>query len=46
MVGELAQWIDAQNKIRDVVGHAGTTTLDRKTLEQMRSLGYLGGSSQ
>lgn len=42
----LRQWIDAQNKIRAVVGHAGATKLDSQTLEQMRSLGYLGGPSQ
>ena len=42
----LRQWIDAQNKIRAIIGHAGTTTLDAKTLERMRSLGYLGGSSR
>jgi len=42
----LRQWIDAQNKIRAIVGHSGTTTLDSQTLEQMRSLGYLGGPSQ
>lgn len=46
MVSTLAQWIDAQNKIRTIIGRAGTTQLDQQTLERLRSLGYLGGSSQ
>jgi choline-sulfatase len=46
MMGALSQWIDAQNQIRLMVGHPGTTQLDRKTLDQLRSLGYLGGTSQ
>jgi arylsulfatase A-like enzyme len=46
MIGTLSQWIDAQNKIRIMTGHPGTTQLDRKTLDQLRSLGYLGGTSQ
>ncbi len=43
-IAALVQWIDAQNKIRNIIGHTGTTPLDRKTLERLRSLGYLGGS--
>ena len=46
MMSALVQWIDAQNKIRSMIGHPGILQLDRKTLDQMRSLGYLGGSSQ
>jgi arylsulfatase A-like enzyme len=42
-IAALVQWIDAQNKIRSIVGHTGTTPLDQKTLERLRSLGYLGG---
>ena len=42
-IATLVQWINAQNKIRAVIGHAGTSQLDQRTLEQLRSLGYLGG---
>ena len=42
-IATLVKWIDAQNKIRNVIGHTGTTSLDQKTLERLRSLGYLGG---
>ncbi len=45
-VATLAQWIEGQNKVRSIVGHTGMSQLDRQTLEQLRSLGYLGGSSQ
>ena len=43
---ELRQWIDAQNKIRELAGHAGKSKLDAQTIEHLRSLGYLGGPSQ
>jgi arylsulfatase A-like enzyme len=46
MMAALRQWIDAQNKIRVAIGHTGKSTLDERTLERLRSLGYLGGSSQ
>lgn len=42
-IASLVQWIDAQNKIRAIIGHTGTTQLDQRTLERLRSLGYLGG---
>ncbi len=42
----LRQWIEAQDKIRGVIGHSGTSNLDNQTLRQLRSLGYLGGPSQ
>ena len=46
MMAELSQWIAAQKKIRTVLGHGGKSTMDQRTLEQLRSLGYLGGSPQ
>ncbi len=46
MIATLAEWIEAQNKVRSIVGHAGQSQLDQQTIEQLRSLGYLGGSSQ
>ncbi|MCU1258278.1 MAG: hypothetical protein JWO80_1163 [Bryobacterales bacterium] len=45
-MAELRLWIDAQNKIRDIIGRTGRSKLDRETIQQMRSLGYLGGPSQ
>jgi arylsulfatase A-like enzyme len=41
-IGALSQWIDAQNQIRKIIGHTGTSVLDQRTIEQLRSLGYLG----
>ena len=46
MMNEVGKWIDAQNKVRVVLGHGGKSTLDQQTIDQLRSLGYLGGSSQ
>ena len=45
-VAVLAHWIEAQNKLRSIIGHAGQSPLDQQTMERLRSLGYLGGSSQ
>ena len=45
-ISALRLWIDAQNKIRDLIGRTGTSKLDSATIQQMRSLGYLGGPSQ
>ncbi len=42
-IATLSQWIDAQNKVRSIIGHTGTSQLDQRTLERLRSLGYLGG---
>jgi choline-sulfatase len=46
MMTEVGNWINAQNKVRMVLGHGAKSTLDRQTIEQLRSLGYLGGASQ
>ena len=46
MMNEIGKWIDAQNKIRVVLGHGGKSTMDQQTIDQLRSLGYLGGSTQ
>jgi hypothetical protein len=46
MMTEVGNWINAQNKVRVVLGHGAKSTLDRQTIEQLRSLGYLGGASQ
>jgi len=43
MMTALRAWIDAQNKVRMLVGSPGSTALDRATIERLRSLGYLGG---
>lgn len=43
MMSSLHSWINAQNKIRALVGSPGSSELDRATIEHLRSLGYLGG---
>lgn len=45
-ISALRLWIDAQNKIRDLIGRTGTSKLDSETIQRMRSLGYLGGPTQ
>ncbi len=40
---EIGRWVDAQNKIRSSLRGGGKATIDAKTMEQLRSLGYLGG---
>ena len=45
-ISALRLWIDAQNKIRDLVGRTGSSKLDGVTMQRMRSLGYLGGPTQ
>ncbi len=43
MMTELGRWMDAQKQIRIVIGRGTPSTLDERTLEQLRSLGYIGG---
>lgn len=43
MMTELGKWLEAQKRIRAVLGKGSRSMLDQQTLEQLRSLGYLGG---
>ena len=43
MMTELGKWVDAQKQIRAVLGKGARSTLDQQTLDQLRSLGYIGG---
>jgi arylsulfatase A-like enzyme len=43
MMTEIGKWIDQQKQIRRALGQGTKATLDRQTLDQLRSLGYLGG---
>lgn len=43
MVTEVGKWLDAEKQIRSILGRGATATLDTQTLDQLRSLGYLGG---
>ena len=43
MMSEISKWMDAQKQIKSVLGQGAKATMDAKTLEQLRSLGYLGG---
>ena len=43
MMAELGKWLDAQKQIRAVLGKGARSTIDQQTLEQLRSLGYIGG---
>lgn len=43
MVTEIGKWLDAEKKIKSFLGSGAKATMDQKTLEQLRSLGYIGG---
>jgi arylsulfatase A-like enzyme len=43
---EVAAWIEAQKQVRTLLGPRGASTLDPKTIERLRSLGYIGGKTQ
>jgi arylsulfatase A-like enzyme len=43
MMTEIGKWMDAQKQIRSFLGRGAKATMDKQTLEQLRSLGYLGG---
>ena len=43
MMAELGKWIDAQKQIRGVLGKGARSNVDERTLEVLRSLGYIGG---
>jgi arylsulfatase A-like enzyme len=40
---ELTRWTEAQNRIRATLKAGAKAKIDQKTLQQLRSLGYLGG---
>ena len=44
MMTEIGKWLDAQKQIRAVLGRGAQAAMDKQTLEQLRSLGYLGGT--
>jgi arylsulfatase A-like enzyme len=43
MMTEIGKWLDAEKQIKSVLGRGAKATMDQKTLEQLRSLGYIGG---
>jgi hypothetical protein len=43
MVSEIGTWMDTQRQVRAALGRGAKATLDQQTLDQLRSLGYLGG---
>jgi len=38
-----SKWMDAQKQIRGLLGQGAKATINRQTLQQLRSLGYIGG---
>ena len=43
LMTDLGKWLDAQKRIRAVLGKGARSVLDQQTLDQLRSLGYIGG---
>jgi len=43
MTTEIGKWLDAEKQIKSFLGRGAQATMDPKTLERLRSLGYIGG---
>ena len=43
LLTQTAKWMEAQKQIRKLLGQGAKATISRQTLEQLRSLGYVGG---
>ena len=43
MLAEISRWMDAQKQIKSFLGRGAKVTMDQQTLDQLRSLGYIGG---
>ena len=41
---EIQQWIEGQKQVSQLLGPGGQSTMDAKTIERLRSLGYIGGT--
>ena len=46
MMTEVGKWMEAQKVIRSSLAQGTKATMDPKTLERLRSLGYIGGSKE
>ncbi|MBZ5593136.1 MAG: sulfatase-like hydrolase/transferase [Acidobacteriia bacterium] len=44
MIMEIGKWTEAEKQIKSTLSRGPKATMDAKTLEQLRSLGYIGGS--
>jgi len=43
LMAEIGRWMDAQKQIKSFLGRGAKATMDQKTLEQLRSPGYIRG---
>jgi arylsulfatase A-like enzyme len=43
MMTEIAKWMEAEKQVKSFLGRGAKATMDPKTLEKLRSLGYIGG---
>jgi arylsulfatase A-like enzyme len=43
MMTEIGKWMEAEKQIKSSLSRGPKATIDAKTLEQLRSLGYIGG---
>jgi arylsulfatase A-like enzyme len=43
LLAEITKWTEAQKQIRKFLGQGAKANINRQTLEQLRSLGYIGG---
>jgi hypothetical protein len=43
MMTEIGKWLDAEKQIKSFLGRGAKAAMDQQTLDQLRSLGYIGG---
>jgi arylsulfatase A-like enzyme len=46
LVPEVRQWIDGQQQVSKLIGPGGESAMDAQTIERLRSLGYIGGTTE
>ena len=43
MVTQIGEWMEKEKQLRGAMGRGADAVIDPETLQQLRSLGYLGG---
>jgi arylsulfatase A-like enzyme len=43
MMSEIGKWTKVQKQVRNLLGRGAKATIDQQTMNQLRTLGYLGG---
>jgi len=46
MKSEILAWMEREDSVKARIGPGGSTTLDRATIDRLRTLGYIGGKEE